>query len=176
MAVNPQSNAPFAAVQLLSRVRFFANLWTAACQASLSFAISQSLLNFISVESVMLSNHLILCYPVPLLPSIFPRIRSFPIYYTLGLLSLCCRSVTQSCPTLCDPMDCSMPDFPVLHHLLELAQTHVHWVSDATQPSHPLSSPSPPAFNHSQHRGLFFVCFLPLLFSSVCFPSPMRLQ
>ena len=107
MAVNPQSNAPFAAVQLLSRVRFFANLWTAACQASLSFAISQSLLNFISVESVMLSNHLILCYPVPLLPSIFPRIRSFPIYYTLGLLFLCCRSVTQSCPTLCDPMDCS---------------------------------------------------------------------
>ena len=47
--------------------------------------------------------------------------------------------VVQSCPTLCDPMDCSTPGFPVLHHLMELAQTHVHWVSDAIQPSYPLS-------------------------------------
>ena len=52
-------------------------------------------------------------------------------------------------------MDCSMPRFPVLHHLPELAQTHVHWVNDAIQPSHPLSSPSPPAFNLSQHQSLF---------------------
>ena len=55
-------------------------------------------------------------------------------------------SVTQSCLTLCDPMDCSTPGFPVLHHLLELAQIHVHWVGDATQPSHPLLPPSPLAF------------------------------
>jgi len=61
-------------------------------------------------------------------------------------------SVAQSCLTLCDPMDCSMPGLPVYHQLLELAQTHVHRVSDATQPSHPLSSPSPPAFNLSQHQ------------------------
>ena len=61
-------------------------------------------------------------------------------------------SVSQSCLTLCDPMDCSMPGFPVHHQLLELAQTHVHRVSDAIQPSHPLSSPSPPAFNLSQNR------------------------
>ena len=53
-------------------------------------------------------------------------------------------SVSQLCPTLCDPMDCSMPGFPVHHQLLELAQTHVHQVSDAIQPSHPPSSPSPP--------------------------------
>ena len=53
------------------------------------------------------------------------------------------------------PHDCSTPGFPVLHHLLEFAQTHVCWVSDAIQPSHPLSSPSPPAFNLSQHQGLF---------------------
>ena len=53
------------------------------------------------------------------------------------------------------PMDCSTLGFPVLHHLLELDQTHVHWVGDAIQPSHPLSSPSPPAFNLSQHQGLF---------------------
>ena len=64
-------------------------------------------------------------------------------------------SVAQSCPTLCDPMDCSMPGLPVHHQLLELAQTHVHQVSDAIQPSYPLSSPSPPAFNRSQHQSLF---------------------
>ena len=60
-----------------------------------------------------------------------------------------------SCVCLCNPMDCSTPGFSVLRHLLELAQTHVYWVSDAIQPSHPLSSPSPPAFNLSQQQGLF---------------------
>ena len=65
------------------------------------------------------------------------------------------RSVTQSCPTLCDPMYCSTPGLPVHHQLPESTQTHVHWVSDAIQPSHPLSSPSPPALNLSQHQGLF---------------------
>ena len=64
-------------------------------------------------------------------------------------------SITQLCPILCDPMDYSMPGFPLHHQLLALAQTHVHWFSDAIQPSHPLSSPSPPAFNLSQHQGLF---------------------
>ena len=64
-------------------------------------------------------------------------------------------AVAQSCPTLCDPMDCSMPGFPVHQQLPELAQTYVLWVGDAIQPSHPLSSPSPPAFNLSQHQGLF---------------------
>ena len=64
-------------------------------------------------------------------------------------------SVTQSCPTVCDPMDCSMTGFPVHHQLPELAQTHVHGVGDAIQPSHPLSSSSPPTFNLAQHQGLF---------------------
>ena len=64
-------------------------------------------------------------------------------------------SVTQSCPTLCNPMDCIMTGFLVLHQLLEVAQTHVHHVSDAIQSSHPLSSPLPPTFNLSQHQGLF---------------------
>ena len=59
-----------------------------------------------------------------------------------------------SCVRLCNPLDCSTPEFPVLHHLPELAQTHVHWV-DAIQPSHPLSPPSPPAFNLSKHQSLF---------------------
>ena len=61
-------------------------------------------------------------------------------------------SVPQSCLTLCDPMDCSIPVLPVHHQLLEFTQTHAHWVSDAIQPSHPLSSPSPPSFNLSQHQ------------------------
>ena len=67
-------------------------------------------------------------------------------------ISCCCCLLTQSCPTLFDPMDCSMPGFPVLHHVLQLAQTHVHWVGDALQPPNPLSSPSPPTFNLSQHQ------------------------
>ena len=64
-------------------------------------------------------------------------------------------SVTQSCPTLCDPMNCSMPGLPVHHQIPEFNQTHVHWVSDAIQPAHPLLSPSPPAPNPSQHQSLF---------------------
>ena len=65
------------------------------------------------------------------------------------------NSVAQSCLTLCDPMDSSTPGLPIHHQLPEFTQTHVHWVGDAIQPSHPLSSPSPPAFNLSQHQGLF---------------------
>ena len=65
------------------------------------------------------------------------------------------RSVTQSCPTLCDPMNSSMPGLPVHHQLPELTETHVHRVSDAIQPSHPLSSPSPLAPNPFQHQSLF---------------------
>ena len=64
-------------------------------------------------------------------------------------------SVTQLCPALCNPLDCNMAGFPVHHQLLELTQTHVHRVCDAIQPSHPLSSPSPPAFKLSQHQSLF---------------------
>ena len=75
---------------------------------------------------------------------------------TITLLSFTSLdSVTQSRLTLCNPMNCRTPGFAVHHQLLELAQTHVHWVGDAIQPSHPLSSPSPPAFNLSQHQ-----CFL----------------
>ena len=67
----------------------------------------------------------------------------------------CCCSVSKSCLTLCVPMDCSMPSFPVLHYLLESAQTHAQWVGDAIQPSHLLLSPSPPALILSQHQGFF---------------------
>ena len=75
--------------------------------------------------------------------------------FYLMFSSLQFSSVAQSCTTLCGPMDCSTPGFPVHHHLMELTQTHVHWVCDAIQRFHPLSSPSPPTFNLSQHQGLF---------------------
>ena len=77
------------------------------------------------------------------------RFNSSPV------LKGCYCSVARSCLTLCDPMDCSTPGFPVLYHLPKSAQTHVHWVGDTIQPSHPLLSPSPPAFNLSSHQGLF---------------------
>ena len=64
-------------------------------------------------------------------------------------------SVTQSCPTLCNPLGCHTPGFPVHHQVPEFTQTHVHWVGGAIQPSHPLLSPSSPAFDLHQHQGLF---------------------
>ena len=73
----------------------------------------------------------------------------------MNIVNLQFSSVAQSCPTLCNPMDCSRPGFPVHHQLPELTQTHVHHIGDAIQPSRPLSSPSPPSFNLSQHQGLF---------------------
>ena len=74
------------------------------------------------------------------------------ISFSSIVLNLMFSLVDQSCLTLCDPMDCSTPDLPVHHQLLEATQTHVHRVGDAIQPSHPLSSPSPPTFNLSQHQ------------------------
>ena len=94
-----------------------------------------------------------------------PKTRVFPwsskssysslLAPTPKILKDCCCSVTKSCSTLCDPMNSSTSGFLVLHYLLEFVQTHVCWVSDAIQPSHPLSSPSLPAFNLSHHQGLF---------------------
>ena len=75
------------------------------------------------------------------------------VSFSISFWHFCC-SVIKSCLTLCYPMDCSTPGFPLLYYLPEFAQTHVHWVSDAIQPSHPLSPPSP-AFNLSQHQSLF---------------------
>ena len=196
---------------LLSCIQVLVTPWTTACQAPLSFTISQNLLRFMSIESVILSNIFIFSHPLLLLPSIFPSIRVFSNKLTLdtrwskywsfsfsispsneysGLISFrtdwfdsylhkywwqanfliqiewflskmtliefksnC--SVRWSCPTLCDPMDCSVLGFPVLNQLSESAQTHVHWVSDAIQPSHPLWSTFPPAFSISQHWGPF---------------------
>ena len=71
------------------------------------------------------------------------------------ITTCCCCSVAKSCLTLCDPVDFSVPGFPVLHDLLEFAQMHVHWVSGTMQPSHPQLLPSPPALNLSQRWGIF---------------------
>ena len=204
-----------------------------ACQASLSIINSWSLLKLTSIELVMPSNHLILCRPLLLPPSIFPSISVFssesalcirwPKYWSfsfsispsneysglisfmmdwldllavqgtlrsllqhhsskasvlmealnsiktqdslltyspvvdIGLFSFLfsCCSVTQLCLTLLGPMDYSTPGFPVHHQLPELAQTHIHCVDDAIQPSHPLPPPSP-ALNLTQHQGPLF--------------------
>ena len=88
-------------------------------------------------------------FSVPASPQCILTVPDFPS------LSVLFSLVAQSCPTLCDPMDCSMPGLPVHHQLSELAQTHVHQVGDAIQPSHLLSSTSPPAFNLSQRQDLF---------------------
>ena len=85
------------------------------------------------------------------LQQIFPRKQML----LLPMCGCCGGSVTKSCLIVCEPMDCSEPGFPVFHYLLEFAQIHVHSVSDAIQPSHPLSSRSPLALNLSQHQGLF---------------------
>ena len=85
-------------------------------------------------------------------------LRKFQYIILLTIITMLCiqvSSVTQSCPTLCDPMNRSTPGLPVHHQLPEFTQTHVHQVGDAIQPSHPLSSPSPPAPNPSQHQSLF---------------------
>ena len=83
------------------------------------------------------------------------KLLSMHAKYFLSILSVQFNSVAQSCRTLCDPMDRSTLGFPVHHQLPEFTQTHVHQVCVAIQPSHPLSSPYPPAFNLSQHQGLF---------------------
>ena len=83
------------------------------------------------------------------------RSTHFKKCFTFHHICIQFSSVSQLCPTLCNPMDCSRPGLPVHHQFPELAQTHVHGVGDDIQPSHPLSSPSSPSFNLPQHQGLF---------------------
>ena len=85
--------------------------------------------------------------------SVIPQIKNPKVPNLFSSVQF--SSVSQSCPTLCDTMNCSTPGLPVHRQLLEFTQTHVHWVDDAIQPSHPLSSPSPPAPSPSQHQTLF---------------------
>ena len=127
--------------------------WTVAGQASWSITNSWSLLKLISIKSVMPSTPLILCCPLLLLLSIFPSIRVFSNESVLCIQFSSVQSLSRV--RICDPMNRSTPGLPVHHQLPEFTQTHVHRVSDAIQPSHPLSSPSPPAPNPSQRQSLF---------------------
>ena len=94
-------------------------------------------------------------YPPSIPILIKPHWNSYPRMLLINPASVQFSSVAQSCLTLCNPMNCSMPGLPVSHQLPESTQTHVHQVGDAIQPSHPLSSPFPPAPNPSQCQGLF---------------------
>ena len=106
--------------------------------------------------------HLAQCPPYPYMLLQIARLYSSFFFYFLFLTLLFLwlsniqfSSAAHLCPTICDPMDCSMPGLPVHHQLPEFTHTHVHRVGDAIQPCHPLLSPSPPALNLSQHQGLF---------------------
>ena len=111
--------------------------WTLACMNPFRPCFSPNM-----CPGVGLQDHMV---------ALFLVLKATSILFSIVQFSL----VTQSCPALCNLMDCRTPGFPVHHQLLEVAQTHVHRVSDAIQPSHPLSSSSPPALNLSQHQGLF---------------------
>ena len=148
-------------VKSLSHIWLFATLWTVACWTPPSVGFSRqeywSGLPFPSPGDIpdpgiepasptLQADSLLSEPPRKPGPCLIGSYRGSPF---------CCFSVTKMCPPLCEPMNCSMTDFPVLHYLLQFAQTHVHWVGDATRPSHPLSPPSPPALSLSQHQGLF---------------------
>ena len=144
---------------LLSRfscIRLVATPRTTAYQAPPSIGFSrQEDWSGVPVPSLVLSTRTALFWgsPQPSHNFCFPQI--IQIWVHLAFFEACCSCpVAKSCLTLCDPMDCTMPGFPVLHHLPEFAQTHVYWVSDAIQPSCTLSFHSPPAFNNSQRQGL----------------------
>ena len=159
----------FSSVQSLSPVRLFVTPWIAALQASLSITNSQSSLRLTSIESVMPSSHLILCRPLLLLPPIPPSIRVFsnkstlrmrwPQYWSFSFSIIPSKVIPGLISFRMDWLDLLAVQRTLkslLHHqLLELAQTHVHRGSDAIQPSHPLSSTSPPSFSLSQHQSLF---------------------
>ena len=122
------------------------NSWSRRLFLTYSYAVNKSCGCFrIYRESVYSHPFYLYCQALPSVTS--------SLYYHKCLFQF--SSLAQSCTTLCNPMNCSTPGFPILHQLPELAQTHVYRVGDVTQPSHPLSSPSPPAFSLSQHQGLF---------------------
>ena len=143
---------------MLSRVQLFAAPWTVAHQTPLSMIFSRQKywsglpfpsprdLPHLGIESVS---------PALQADSLPTEPPGKPLLLLLFSPSAQFSSTAQLCPNLCDPMERSMPGLPVHHKLPEFTQTHVHWVGEAIQPSHPLLSPSPPAFKLSQHQGVF---------------------
>ena len=136
-------------LSLFSHVRLCGPPWTAASQASIYRILQARMLEWVAMpcsrgsfqSGIQLRPPALQADSLPL--SHWGAHCALPVQFS---------PVAQSCPTLCDPMDCSTPGLPAHHQLPEFTQTHVHWVSDAIQPSHPLSSPSPPSFNLSQFR------------------------
>ena len=114
---------------------------------------------FISLSIYICLSGCLSIHPSIHLPILLSRKRQRFFFFKQGIGLYSCSiqfsSVTQSCPTPCDPMNCSKPGLLVHHQLLEFTQTHVHLVVDTIQPSHPLLSPSPPVRNLSHHQGLF---------------------
>ena len=156
----------------LSRVWLFATPWTVACQAPQSMGFSrQEYWNWLPSPGIFATqgwNLYLLCllhWQVDSLPwvtwevQVIFNITQYGLYFIVEFLFtrhlIQFSSVTQSCPTLWDPMNRSMPGLPVHLQLPDFTQTYIHRVGDAIQPSHPLSSPSPPAPNPSQHQSLF---------------------
>jgi len=161
LLIATSSLQPCPPIYVLSCVWLFVTPWTVGCQAPLSMRFARqeywSGLSFPPPGNLpQHRDRTCISYISPK-----PHLGSLPPLILLVLINgttthpIQFSSVPQSYLTLCEPMDGSVPDFPVHHQLLELAQTHVHWVGDAIQPSHSLSSPFPPTFNLSQHLSLF---------------------
>ena len=142
-------------LNLFSRGWLFVTSWTVACQAPLSMGFSrQEYWNGMPSPSLGDLPEPAVTPASPVSPSLAGRLfTTEPPGNPFNYFQF--SSVAQSCPTFCDPMDHSMPGLTVHLQLPEFTQTHVHWVGDAIQPSHPLSFPSPSTFNLSQHEGLF---------------------
>ena len=136
----------------LSRVFSSTSLKASILWLSAFFMVQHSQPHMITIKTIDLT---IQTFVDKMIFLLFNTLSSFVIAFLPRSSSVQFSSVIQSWPTFCDPMNRRMPGLPVHHKLLEFTQTHAHRVSDAIQPSHPLSSPSPPAPNPSQHQGLF---------------------
>ena len=138
------------------RTIIFFCIWHDIGAENFYFYICSDLYSFFLISLFQINSLKFLCSQV-LHNEEDTNLHPFPhsLFLFLSQLSVQFSSVAQSCLILCDPMNCSTPGLPVHHQLPEFTQIHVHWVGDAIQPSHPLSSPSPPAPNPSQHQSLF---------------------
>ena len=123
-----------------SHIWLLVTLWTVTCPAPLSMGFSGQ------------EHWSGLPFPSPTILKSFLKFLRITVCFHCAC---CCCSVTKSCLTVCDPVDCSTPGLSVPHHRLKFAQVHVHWINDTIQPSHSLLPTSPSAFNLSQHQGLF---------------------
>ena len=147
--------------RLLSNLRKLSAMWPIRLKGYLLHSTFACMFVYIFIYkniqmSTMRHAHLILILRIGVNGIFFPLFFcSRKLTAIIIKINIQFSSVAQSCPTLCNPMNRSMPGLPVHHQLPEFTQTHAHRVGDAIQPSHPLSSPSPPAPNPSQHQGLF---------------------